>query len=59
MNRRIRRYLPAETVLLSLPDRHMVSICEHLNATPRKCLGCRTPAEAFRDQIMEAGRAGL
>lgn len=59
MNRRIRRYLPAETVLFSLPDRHMVSLCEHLNATPRKCLGYRTPTEAFRDQIMEAGRAGV
>ena len=52
MNRRARRYLPPETDLLSLSHRHMVSLCERLNATPRKCLGYKTPAEAFRDQMM-------
>ena len=59
VNRRVRRYLPAETVLLSLPDPHLASLCERLNATPRKCLGYKTPAEAFREQSMEAGRAGV
>jgi len=53
-NKRVRRYLPRNTVLLSLPNRYMKSICERLNATPRKCLGFRTPAEVFRDELMEA-----
>jgi IS30 family transposase len=52
-NKRVRRYLPRDTVLLSLPNRYMKSICERLNATPRKCLGFRTPAEAFRDELIE------
>lgn len=56
MNRRARRYLPPDTVLLTLSERSMRSICERLNATPRKCLGFRTPAEAFRDELLEAGQ---
>ena len=56
MNKRVRRYLPRDTVLLSLPNRNMRSICERLNSTPRKCLGFRTPAEAFRDELMEMER---
>jgi len=53
MNKRVRRYLPRDTALLSLPNRYMKSICDRLNATPRKCLGYRTPAEAFRDELMK------
>jgi len=53
-NKRVRRYLPRDTVLLSLPNRYVASICARLNATPRKCLGWRTPAEAFRDELLEA-----
>lgn len=56
MNKRVRRYLPLDTVILTLPDREMAALCERLNATPRKCLGFRTPAEAFRDQLMDHGR---
>jgi len=52
MNRRVRRYLPPETVLLTLADRSMRSICDCLNATPRKCLGWRTPAEVFRQELL-------
>ena len=33
----------------------MKAICARLNTTPRKCLGYRTPAEAFRDEL---GRLG-
>jgi transposase, IS30 family len=53
MNRRGRRYLLANTVLLTLADGSMASICERLNATPRKCLGYRTPAEVFRTHLLE------
>lgn len=53
MNKRVRRDLPRDTALLSLPNRYMGSICQRLNTTPRKCLGYRTPAEAFRDELMK------
>ena len=33
----------------------MKAICDRLNATPRKCLGYRTPAEAFRDEFRRLG----
>ena len=28
-------------------------ICDRLNTTPRKCLGWKTPAEVFREKMME------
>ena len=52
-NGRLRRHLPRDTDVLSVPDRVVRAIQDRLNATPRKCLGWRTPAEAFRDEIME------
>lgn len=52
MNQRARRYLPADTVLLTLADASMRSICDRLNGTPRKCLGWRTPAEVFRHELL-------
>ena len=55
MNKRVRRYLPRETVILALPDTEMVDLCDRLNATPRKCLGFRSPAEAFRDNLTDQG----
>jgi IS30 family transposase len=30
----------------------MKAICDCLNGTPRKCLGWKTPAEVFREQMM-------
>jgi len=56
MNKRVRRYLPRDTALLSLQNRHLKSLCDRLNATPRKCLGYRTPAEAFRDELLKLER---
>ncbi|WP_371929604.1 helix-turn-helix domain-containing protein [Phyllobacterium sp. 21LDTY02-6] len=53
MNKRVRRYLPRDTDLLSLSHRCVRSICERLNTTPRKCLGYRTPTEVFREQLVE------
>lgn len=52
-NRRLRRHLPRDTDALTVTDRAIGGLRNRLNATPRKCLGWRTPAEAFRDQIME------
>ena len=51
-NGRLRRHLPRDTGLLSVPDRVVRAIQDRLNATPRKCLGWRTPAGAFRDHLM-------
>ncbi len=28
----------------------------HLNSTPRKCLGFKTPAEVFRQKVLAANR---
>ena len=33
--------------------RDMKSICDRLNGTSRKCLGWRTPYEAFRDELVK------
>ena len=53
LNKRARRYLPRDTPVAALSNRYMKSICDRLNDTPRKCLGWRTPAEAFRDELMK------
>lgn len=53
LNKRARRYLPRDTQLAALSNRYMKAICERLNGTPRKCLGWRTPTEAFREEMMK------
>nr|WP_242662679.1 IS30 family transposase [Salipiger profundus] len=53
LNKRARRYLPRDTQLAALSNLDMKAICDRLNGTPRKCLGWRTPKEAFRDEIMK------
>ena len=52
-NRRLRRHLPRDTDVLMVTDRAIGDLRDRLNATPRKCLGWRTPAETFRDHLME------
>ncbi|WP_150121074.1 IS30 family transposase, partial [Sulfitobacter sp. HI0076] len=51
LNKRARRYLPRDTQLAALSNRNMKAICDRLNGTPRKCLGWRTPTEAFREEL--------
>ena len=53
LNKRARRYLPRDTQLAALSNRNMKAICDRLNGTPRKCLGWRTPTEAFREELMK------
>ena len=53
LNKRARRYLPRDAPVATLSNRDMKSICDRLNGTPRKCLGWRTPTEAFRDELMK------
>jgi transposase, IS30 family len=57
-NGRLRRYLPRQLDPTAITDRSLRSICDRLNATPRKCLGYRTPAEVFREKMMEAVVSG-
>ena len=58
MNKRARRRLPRDTALLSIPEREMRRINDNLNATPRKCLGYRTPAEVFSENLQRIQRDG-
>ncbi len=53
LNKRARRYLPRDTQLGALSNRNMKAICDRLNGTPRKCLGWRTPTEAFREEMLK------
>jgi IS30 family transposase len=53
LNKRVRRYLPPDAPVAALSNRDMKAICDRLNSTPRKCLGWRTPTEAFRKELMK------
>lgn len=55
-NRRARRWLPRKRDLRSMTDEEMKAICDRLNNTPRKCLEWKTPAEVFREKMMEEMR---
>jgi IS30 family transposase len=53
VNKRIRRRLPRHAAILSMTDPELRQINEILNATPRKCLEYRTPAEVFRECLLQ------
>lgn len=53
LNKRARRYLPRDAPVAALSKCDIKAICDRLNGTPRKCLGWRTPTEAFRDELMK------
>ena len=57
-NRRVRKWLSREVDPLSVTDADLIEICNQLNATPRKCLGYRTPAEVFRQKLLAQMRSG-
>lgn len=46
-NKRLRRYLPGNTDLMSVSQRDLTTLARHLNNQPGKCLGYKTPAEVF------------
>lgn len=50
-NGRIRRELPRSTRLSEYRETDIEDIVWMLNSTPRKCLGFRTPIEAFAQQL--------
>ena len=51
-NRRARKWLSREVDPLTVTDADLIEICSRLNATPRKCLGYRTPGEVFRKKVL-------
>jgi IS30 family transposase len=55
-NGRLRRYLPGELDLARVTPIHLQEIETHMNRTPCKCLGFRTPEEAFAAAALPAGR---
>ena len=54
---RIRRWLPRKTNLENLTQRDLDDIAMDQNLTPRKCLGFRTPLEAFLGKPFNIGVA--
>jgi transposase, IS30 family len=49
---RMRRLIPRKTDLATISDRHFTALLQAYNATPRKCLDFRTPAELFLEQLL-------
>ena len=56
-NGRIRRFLPGDRNLGELAEAELQRVTTMLNATPRRCLGYRTPHEAFHEQLATVPRA--
>lgn len=54
-NKRLRRWLCRDTDPNSLSQDDLRALCAALNATPRKCLSLRTPAEVFKANILGRG----
>ena len=50
-NGRLRRWLPRKTDLDAMDDEDIQEIAMTLNLTPRKCLGFRSPIEAFLGEL--------
>jgi IS30 family transposase len=51
-NGRARKWLSRDVDPLSLSEQELIQISNTLNATPRKCLGYKTPAEVFRKKLL-------
>ena len=49
---RLRRYLPRKTNLDTIQPSSLDCLIAALNNTPRKCLGFKTPAEVFSDNLL-------
>jgi IS30 family transposase len=49
---RMRRFLPRKTDLAALSQEQFDTLIAIYNNTPRKCLGYRTPAEVFLQQLL-------
>jgi IS30 family transposase len=51
-NRRARRWLPHNRDIRQHTENDIKEISDLLNNTPRKCLGWKTPAEGFRENML-------
>jgi transposase, IS30 family len=49
---RMRRFLPRKTDLATLQNQDFNAMLQAYNNTPRKCLGYKTPAEVFCQQLL-------
>lgn len=58
-NKRVRRYLPPDPVVLDVSNQYIRALCERLNTTPRKCLGYLTPKEVFSRRLLALERQGV
>ncbi|WP_294258186.1 IS30 family transposase [uncultured Sphingomonas sp.] len=56
-NGRIRRFLPFDTDISAISDRHLQSMVDRLNETPRKCLEYRTPRDVLSEQLGAAAHS--
>jgi transposase, IS30 family len=52
-NRRAQRWPPRKRDIRGMTDHDIEQICDQLKNTPRECLGWKTPAEVFREKMME------
>ena len=50
-NNRIRRFLPREMDLETVTDKDLQRISEIMDNTPRRCLGYKTQATVFNEQL--------
>jgi IS30 family transposase len=53
MNSMLHRYLPKNSNLKEVTHEQIELIENKLNSRPRKCLGFRTPAEAFSEELLK------
>ncbi|WP_354556539.1 IS30 family transposase [Rhizobium aquaticum] len=54
-NKGLRRFICRDTDPETFTQNDLRILCAGLNATPRKCLGFRTPAEIFRANVIGHG----
>ena len=49
---RMRRLIPRKTDLATISNSHFIALLQAYNATPRKCLDFKTPAELFLEYLL-------
>jgi IS30 family transposase len=54
-NGRLRRFLPLDLDVSTKTAEELAALACRMNATPRKCLGFRTPAEVFNEFVDQFG----
>ena len=55
-NGRLRRFLPLDLDVSTKTAEELAALACRMNATPRKCLGFRTPAEVFSEFVSQASK---